>query len=72
MLRLIWDTTSPSLPARGAWIEIADFNGLERKVRSLPARGAWIEIIVIDAVNRNTGSLPARGAWIEIRKYAIA
>ena len=36
---------SPSLPVRGAWIEIVTRRGRIRKVRkSLPVRGAWIEI----------------------------
>ena len=33
-----------SLPARGAWIEIADNPDRGGEEWSLPARGAWIEI----------------------------
>ena len=60
--------TRPSLPVRGAWIEIflwpfSAFPG----VRSLPVRGAWIEIFA-EQQERKTerASLPVRGAWIEI------
>ena len=36
----------PSLPARGAWIEMLYHkNGRRMACRSLPARGAWIEIM---------------------------
>ena len=55
-----------SLPARGAWIEIAQAGGLDGAGGSLPARGAWIEIEGPDAGERAAASLPARGAWIEI------
>ena len=35
----------PSLPARGAWIEIATVSTTDQEsYTSLPARGAWIEI----------------------------
>ena len=37
-------TVSPSLPARGAWIEIVSTRSAGRSRLSLPARGAWIEI----------------------------
>ena len=33
-----------SLPAWGAWVEIAHDYLLESKIRSLPAWGAWVEI----------------------------
>ena len=33
-----------SLPARGAWIEIASQIAQDTERMSLPARGAWIEI----------------------------
>ena len=36
----------PSLPSRGAWIEIFYFNGQWCSLSmSLPSRGAWIEIV---------------------------
>ena len=59
----------PSLPVRGAWIEISVLRRLVRPlVASLPVRGAWIEILsewqALDAAR----SLPVRGAWIEIDK----
>ena len=35
----------PSLPARGAWIEISRFTTTTTSSqKSLPARGAWIEM----------------------------
>ena len=34
----------PSLPVRGAWIEISSRRLLWRDNRSLPVRGAWIEM----------------------------
>ena len=38
--------TAKSHPARGAWIEIANFACLRQRGRtSHPARGAWIEMI---------------------------
>ena len=42
----------PSLPVRGAWIEIYYDKKTQLKDVSLPVRGAWIEIIV-------AGSIPA-------------
>ena len=35
---------NPSLPARGAWIEIVALYRQRAERQSLPARGAWIEI----------------------------
>ena len=37
---------SPSLPIRGAWIEIVPPKSSRRLTWSLPIRGAWIEIFV--------------------------
>ena len=37
----------PSLPVRGAWIEITCLCQVEVLCRSLPVRGAWIEIAEI-------------------------
>ena len=56
-----------SLPARGAWIEIAVTDWQRQMVESLPARGAWIEIPQPLGLAVCIESLPARGAWIEIR-----
>ena len=36
---------SPSLPVRGAWIEILNPGDVEKVPQSLPVRGAWIEIV---------------------------
>ena len=36
----------PSLPIRGAWIEMDIVNGIKQGIaKSLPIRGAWIEIL---------------------------
>ena len=35
----------PSLPARGAWIEMSRTSASIFSPKSLPARGAWIEIM---------------------------
>ena len=35
----------PSLPVRGAWIEIAWLIPAYARAMSLPVRGAWIEMI---------------------------
>ena len=43
ILYCIYDK-NPSLPARGAWIEIKSGIQNEQSALSLPARGAWIEI----------------------------
>ena len=40
---------SPSLPVRGAWIEIPSPADIYGRPASLPVRGAWIEI------RQNTG-----------------
>ena len=34
----------PSLPVRGAWIEISTALMVRARCKSLPVRGAWIEI----------------------------
>ena len=59
----------PSLPSRGAWIEIIIRSSCgEGTDESLPSRGAWIEIIFVATALATIASLPSRGAWIEIRK----
>ena len=40
----ILDEADESLPAWGAWIEIAELQWIEMKRSSLPAWGAWIEM----------------------------
>ena len=62
-----------SLPARGAWIEIANALTHYKNKLSLPARGAWIEIDIYIEDTNTVVSLPARGAWIEIhlRVWAV-
>ena len=40
----------PSLPVRGAWIEIdLDANTAATEIASLPVRGAWIEMGIVRA-----------------------
>ena len=58
---------SPSLPARGAWIEIgfADLGGILLKSRS-PHGERGLKFGTTFALAHGQPSLPARGAWIEI------
>ena len=57
----------PSLPVRGAWIEIRTLRPSRYRILSLPVRGAWIEIQRIHQRRKLFAqSLPVRGAWIEI------
>ena len=51
-----------SLPARGAWIEIAPhaFHGV--RMGSLPARGAWIEIDFIHCPHTRPRVAPRTGS----------
>ena len=60
--------TAPSLPVRGAWIEIAAMSKAAKSGESLPVRGAWIEIDAMDELAAYGTSLPVRGAWIEMHK----
>ena len=59
---------SPSLPSRGAWIEMVwRALSMARMAVSLPSRGAWIEIRCnIPPPFGACPSLPSRGAWIEM------
>ena len=64
---------SPSLPPRGAWIEISIRVPLGIHLRSLPPRGAWIEIQIFRSLEPCIWrSLPPRGAWIEISRMSTA
>ena len=56
----------PSLPSRGAWIEIARSAACSNPTASLPSRGAWIEIAGPPGELHPPASLPSRGAWIEM------
>ena len=40
----------PSLPVRGAWVEIEHLRSVCRQNLSLPVRGAWVEISAEEAV----------------------
>ena len=60
---------APSLPSRGAWIEISVLTLVATSTASLPSRGAWIEIQRVLLLNDGLSlSLPSRGAWIEMGK----
>ena len=59
-------TPPPSLPTRGAWIEISICSISATPARSLPTRGAWIEISASVPPHQRAKSLPTRGAWIEM------
>ena len=47
-------SSCPSLPVRGAWIEITKAEYKESRDVSLPVRGAWIEICLIFDPNLDT------------------
>ena len=56
-----------SLPARGAWREIAQEALVKDTYASLPSRGAWIEMMTFTDFGEDIDkSLPSRGAWIEM------
>ena len=57
---------TPSLPTRGAWIEMMQEPLFCMPMTSLPTRGAWIEISPCRGKPGLSRSLPTRGAWIEI------
>ena len=53
----------PSLPVRGAWIEIANGRGRYRaRSASLPVRGAWIEIFQHGRKNAELPVAPRAGS----------
>ena len=56
----------PTLPVRGAWVEIATGSRQAGRFASLPVRGAWVEILLFRGRFRPFASLPVRGAWVEI------
>ena len=58
----------PSLPVRGAWVEISLRYKPGRLSASLPVRGAWVEMLDIGEVGGENVSLPVRGAWVEIAR----
>ena len=63
---------SPSLPARGVWVEIRFTNRrTENGKQSLPARGVWVEIWKERYADRFFESLPARGVWVEITQLPL-
>ena len=59
---------APSLPVRGAWVEmLRQRDGDGGDLMSLPVRGAWVEINLYKVKSGTTApSLPVRGAWVEI------
>ena len=59
----LWTNTfRPSLPSRGAWIEISSSKANGRSTRSLPSRGAWIEIRIMDAALLDVVVAPLTGS----------
>ena len=64
--RLPANWACPSLPVRGAWIEMSQSTMHRIMSMSLPVRGAWIEITHRHSSQTAYRSLPVRGAWIEI------
>ena len=64
--------SSPSRPARGAWIEIKDGQTIKKGGKSRPARGAWIEMVLPCRFLATVTSRPARGAWIEISSFGLS
>ena len=57
------DCRVPSLPARGAWIEIVrERRTCSTNFRSLPARGAWIEILICVMSLRVCSVAPRKGS----------
>ena len=51
----------PSLPSRGAWIEIGRLHDVLNQVASLPSRGAWIEMELMASVTPNEDVAPLTG-----------
>ena len=53
----------PSLPSRGAWIEIFPQQSVCRRLpRSLPSRGAWIEILRLNSSREQSWVAPLAGS----------
>ena len=62
----------PSLPVRGAWVEISLQNSAYCAIMaSLPVRGAWVEMLGVISLLALPESLPVRGAWVEMRRAMI-
>ena len=65
-------TLSPSLPSRGAWIEILQTDAAPRSARVAPLAGSVDRNITkYNAPGFAPKSLPSRGAWIEILCWRI-
>ena len=70
-MRWYAQTWRPSLPSRGAWIEIDDRKTPLMVRSSLPSRGAWIEItlrLLLVAVAECRSPRGERGLKYEFRK----
>ena len=52
----------PSLPVRGAWIEIPRCRGTRHQRLSLPVRGAWIEIRQPSEIRKRQEVAPRAGS----------
>ncbi len=60
----------PSLPVRGAWIEISSAEeAVEAAVGRSPCGERGLKSFVQVDADDFAGSLPVRGAWIEIDRY---
>ena len=59
----------PSLPVRGAWVEMSGNSASTGSFGSLPVRGAWVEMHENRVFPVIEKSLPVRGAWVEIAVY---
>ena len=67
--RFLHPEIQPSLPVRGAWIEMTVSRRMMIDSWSLPVRGAWIEMAGMRSMTQaQVVSLPVRGAWIEIAR----
>ena len=53
---------SPSLPVRGAWIEILAYKRIYDRVLSLPVRGAWIEMSITGTTRKAECVAPRKGS----------
>ena len=53
---------APSLPVRGAWVEISAFFRSSMPPKSLPVRGAWVEILTFKTKNVTRLVAPRAGS----------
>ena len=53
---------APSLPVRGAWVEIMHPQVADSIFRSLPVRGAWVEISLVVSMSNANNVAPRAGS----------